>query len=117
MKLMSDCSKNHILISGSTFGSSLGQCLRRGDAFTVDDIFYFMLDLCKALNYLHSLNIAHREVNKERIILTKEKGRVRAHLMGLGKMAPRSSNDRNGVLQSDDMRELGLLGEKLLGNS
>ncbi|CAD5126157.1 DgyrCDS14324 [Dimorphilus gyrociliatus] len=117
LKFLSDCSKKQIMISGSTFGCSLEQCLRRGDSFTADNIFYFMLDLCKALTYLHSLNVAHREVSKEKIVLSNEKGRIRAYLLGLGKMAPRSSNDKTGVLQSEDIKDLGLLGEKLLGHS
>ena len=45
---------------------------RAENAFTEREAAEIMRDICKAILYLHSLNMAHRDVNPENLLYTRK---------------------------------------------
>lgn len=53
-------------------GGELFQRIQDHNAFTEREAAEIMRDICKAINYLHLLNIAHRDVKPENLLYTKK---------------------------------------------
>jgi serine/threonine-protein kinase len=114
-------------------GGSIGDLLEKKGKFSLGDSLYIILTCAQALQHAHELNVIHRDIKPDNILLTK-KGIVKVADLGLGKamdddlgltktgagagtplyMAPEQARDAKHVDQRSDIYALGCMLYKFL---
>lgn len=74
-------------------GDTLSYLLERGDALTLEQRQRIAIELCQALDYIHSLGIVHRDVKPENIMITRNGKRLKLIDFGM------ADTDQHAVLK------------------
>lgn len=109
----SDCMKNNILISSTTFGFSIEEYFIKRSDLTIKDIFCIANNLSTALSLLHSYNIAHKEINKKTVMLFRDENKISAFILGLGHL-PKTSSSKCRFRKMEDIGQMGQILKILL---
>jgi serine/threonine-protein kinase len=120
--------KHHYLAMEFVDGGSIGDWLRKLGKFSLGDSLYLTLTCARALQHAHELNLIHRDIKPDNILLTK-KGVIKVADLGLAKatdddlaltktgtgagtpiyMAPEQARDSKHVDGRTDIYALGIM--------
>jgi serine/threonine protein kinase len=67
-----ESSKRLYIIMEYASKGSLFKLLRKKERFTEREAFYFFIQICSAIHFLHKHKVMHRDIKPENLLLTKE---------------------------------------------
>ena len=61
-------------VKGATYSQLLRECKRQGQYFSEAEVLQWLRDMLRVLEYLHGLNIVHRDISPDNIMFCRDRG-------------------------------------------
>ncbi|MCG8368390.1 MAG: protein kinase [Pseudanabaenales cyanobacterium] len=61
-------------VNGTTYSQLLRECKRQEQYFSEEEVIYWLRDMLRVLEYLHDLNIVHRDISPDNIMFCRDRG-------------------------------------------
>ncbi|MDJ0706255.1 MAG: protein kinase [Leptolyngbyaceae cyanobacterium MO_188.B28] len=61
-------------VNGTTYAQLLRECKRQGQYFSEEEVIQWLRDMLRVLEYLHGLNLVHRDISPDNIMFCRDRG-------------------------------------------